>query len=354
MVQSGVSWSSRLKDISINLLLTLVSLALTMLVLEICFRLMGIQGEFHQPQKDNLQISSFPKFQSPLPFGFYPYSRMRSTYDSNPRGYFDSTNSIEHRFNAVGWRDSEHSLDKPSGTFRILGLGDSFLFGQGVKQPDVCLKKLETLLAEDLPEKNIETINAGNSGLNTNDQLNLLKARGLQYHPDLVIVHFVLNDVEIDKWTLPRPRPDFSPPDWLSGKSQLWGWSRQRLGRFIYGRSYVRDYLSAFNKDSPEWKRCQSAIREIEKLCNQHNVQLLFVLFPFFVELDGSYPFQQAHDTVHHFCKSMEIDILDLRNHYSNFSGPELWVHPTDQHPNELAHDIAAQAIAQHLRKSMR
>lgn len=32
--------------------------------------------------------------------------------------------------------------------------------------------------------------------------------------------------------------------------------------------------------------------------------------------------------------------------------GPELWVHPTDQHANELAHDVAGRTLARFLAES--
>ena len=37
---------------------------------------------------------------------------------------------------------------------------------------------------------------------------------------------------------------------------------------------------------------------------------------------------------------------LDLLPAFTGKSGPILWVHPTDQHPNEKAHAIAARQLA--------
>ena len=69
----------------------------------------------------------------------------------------------------------------------------------------------------------------------------------------------------------------------------------------------------------------------------------------FFHNLNGDYPFQVVHDTVREFCEAQDIAVLDLRTVYSEFSGPELWVHETDQHPNELAHAMAARAVVEHM-----
>ena len=78
-------------------------------------------------------------------------------------------------------------------------------------------------------------------------------------------------------------------------------------------------------------------------------IGLLVVIFPFFHELDGDYAFQPVHDIVRGHCEEEGIPVLDLRDAYSGFNGPELWVHPTDQHPNEIGHRIAADAIVRWL-----
>ena len=41
---------------------------------------------------------------------------------------------------------------------------------------------------------------------------------------------------------------------------------------------------------------------------------------------------------------------MDLRDAFPGFNGPELWVHETDQHPNEKAHELAAAAVFRYVR----
>ena len=74
-------------------------------------------------------------------------------------------------------------------------------------------------------------------------------------------------------------------------------------------------------------------------------------MFPFLHGLDGDYPFAPIHEVVRTFCHEEGIHTLDLRNAYRDYRGPELWVHPTDQHPNEIAHAIAASAICSNLQR---
>jgi hypothetical protein len=337
--------------------LVLVSLALTLLGLELLFRIVGVKGEFHQTRVD----VALPGPGSPdriLPYGFVPFATIRSQYDSDPRGYFEQGNSISHRFNSAGWRDVEHTVQKPAGTFRILGLGDSYLFGQGVKQEDVCLSKLGNLVNEAGRPYRVETINAGLSDMNTAVQSELLVHRGLAYNPNLVIVHFVLNDVEeVEALFRPGPKVEFfvdyvqiyQSPDWLSRRSYFWGWARQSYLRSVRAKRYIDQCIESFQTDSSKWDRCRRALLDIRDLTDERGIGLLFVIFPFFHDLDGDYPFQIIHDTVRSFCEQEGIHVLDLRDAYREYHGPELWVHPTDQHPNEIAHEIAARAIAAHL-----
>ena len=94
--------------------------------------------------------------------------------------------------------------------------------------------ELEGLLQADSAGE-VETINTGFPRMNTWWQLSSLRQRGLAYDPDLVLLFFVLNDVE-EKLGEPGPQLEFfsdyqalyQSPDRLSSVSHLWGWARQR------------------------------------------------------------------------------------------------------------------------------
>ena len=103
---------------------------------------------------------------------------------------------FEHRHNSLGFRDQEHDLAKPAGTFRVLGLGDSFTYGRGAAFEDTYLKVLEDRLnarAGDHPR--IEIIKAGIPGFFPEPERILLEHYGLSFAPDLVLVAFLPNDL---------------------------------------------------------------------------------------------------------------------------------------------------------------
>jgi len=333
--------------------LAATSFCAAVLVMEIVFRAAGIQARYYRPHTHAL-IREDDGPQQPAAEGFVPLANHRTVYYSDARNYFGDDTAVDHRFNSAGWRDVEHSIVKPPGTYRILGLGDSYLMGQGVHAEDLFFTRLGQLLNHAHLPVQVETINTGISGKNSADELQLLEHRGLAYDPDLVVVNFVPNDVETDLST-DKPLIEFyrnytsitQKPDWLSEYSYLWSWMRQRILQEVVARQYIKDCVASFNRDSKKWHDCRAALTGIVEKCRSHHVPIMLAVFPFYIELNGDYPFQPIHDRVDAFCLDNNVPVLDLREVYHDYSGPELWVHPTDQHPNELAHRLAAEALAE-------
>ncbi len=88
------------------------------------------------------------------------------------------------------------SYAKPRNTFRILCLGDSILFGPGVKYEESFSYQLETLLNKHFPTRNFEVINAAVSGWSPVEYLIYLKEEGYKFSPDLVLVSKFIDDID--------------------------------------------------------------------------------------------------------------------------------------------------------------
>lgn len=92
--------------------------------------------------------------------------------------------------NSVGLRGTrEYAFEPPAGTDRILLLGDSFTFGDEVSDEETWAVRL----AERLPGS--EVLNFGVHGYGHDQMLLSFVERGFRYHPDLVIVGFVRDDM---------------------------------------------------------------------------------------------------------------------------------------------------------------
>jgi hypothetical protein len=70
-------------------------------------------------------------------------------------------------------------------------------------------------------------------------------------------------------------------------------------------------------------------------------------IFPYLYKLDDDHPLKPLYGIVSRSCSDHKIPVLNLFDSYKGFNYPELWVHPSDQHPNARAHKIAAKALAQ-------
>jgi hypothetical protein len=112
---------------------------------------------------------------------------------------------IEIRANRWGLRDHEPEAKAP-GTFRILGLGDSFAFGWGVPLEATFLKRLEPLLDGSHPGVTHEVVSAGIPGYGTYEALHLLTSVGRSYEPDLVILAFYEGNDYLNNASAPRRR----------------------------------------------------------------------------------------------------------------------------------------------------
>lgn len=125
-----------------------------------------------------------------------PSTVLRFVYDGNPRGYFDASNAVDHTTNSLGFRGGEFTASKDSATTRIAFLGDSFTFGEGVKDGNVYPQQVAQQLHRRFPGRRFEAYNFGVGGYNTTQELFLLRNLVLKFQPDIVVLGYVPNDAE--------------------------------------------------------------------------------------------------------------------------------------------------------------
>jgi lysophospholipase L1-like esterase len=104
-------------------------------------------------------------------------------------GIFDTRVKV----NSVGFRDREHTLEKPAGARRVVLLGDSFLEAMQVPFDRSITPLLESRLQSGTGPT--ELINLSVSGTGTAREYLALREYGVRYKPDLVLLFFVGNDV---------------------------------------------------------------------------------------------------------------------------------------------------------------
>lgn len=106
-----------------------------------------------------------------------------------------STPQVSH--NALGLRGKERTHQKPAGTFRIVTLGGSSVYGsQDSNDNSVWSERVEQLLKKQLPAHPIEVLNGGCLGYNSFEMLAQFELRLLPLQPDMLIVYEAINDMK--------------------------------------------------------------------------------------------------------------------------------------------------------------
>lgn len=101
----------------------------------------------------------------------------------------------EYAINAQGFRDaSPHPVPKPPHIRRVLLLGDSFTFGQGVEYEHTWPVIVEQMLRR-RSIADLELVKAGVQGMDTRSELILLRRLAHPMEADAVVVGFLINDV---------------------------------------------------------------------------------------------------------------------------------------------------------------
>jgi lysophospholipase L1-like esterase len=289
-------------------------------------------------------------------------------------------------------RHKGYSLTRSPNTFRIVVLGDSYTFGQGVEKDKTFPAQLEKLLNGMGSNVKFEVINLGFCGLNTMTEVQLLSEygihpdtwapdpyyRGLAYQPDLVILEYTLNDsstswrepgqvksfddrfrngevvlrVNSGPYSLPLPdRIDkfFTMHSRLylalfSGYNQLLG----LLGLREAGTGAIESTLSRYQDNFDGWIWMNQALKQLSAIGRYTGTPLVIAIYPDMVRL-SSYPFAAAHQKVKSAAESAGIPTLDMLPSFQGKNERDLIATPFDAHPNAKAHAIAAQAIFEFL-----
>jgi len=98
---------------------------------------------------------------------------------------------------------------------------------------------------------------------------------------------------------------------------------------------------------SSGWEAVKAALRKGKSLSEKHGFQFIVSVYPVLIQLDDGYPFRNIHKTIEDYCVSLNITFVDLLDGFVGKKESELWVHPTDQHPNQVAHRIAGAELSE-------
>ncbi len=278
--------------------------------------------------------------------------------------------NVPIKVNSKGFRDVEHRLPKKEDTIRILGLGDSFMFGWGVGAQEIFFKRVEKLLSHAAGTR-VETINAGVPGWGLNQYYLYLKKAGVQYSPDLIVLAYFTDD-------LPASILEAIPANqrYRVGVSY-------RGGVFHYSRFYnfmksladhIRqknrpgrvEYLHDLETRRAEWAKqshylmvsreeqeekqvalLDTYLTRLNQITEQENATLIVLFIPDVSQLHHP-ELQHINEVLHNLTRDHGTAFLDMTQIFERAGDPStyyLW--PKDPHLNGLGHLKTAEALVE-------
>ncbi len=324
-----------------------------------------------------------------------------------------NTSHIRHRlrknikvsYNAKGWRDIEHQIQKPEGVFRILVLGDSYMEAYTVEFEQSFAYRLQ------LNAKNagydVEVINMGVGGYGTLQEYLVFEQFGKQYSPDLVLLAFyTMNDLRDNSLELSNldthPHLDSKQPDqwqiipadfeliqqrFLEAekryKTKASNWTRQSalyqlikrirsqpkqtkyeiLGSNAIGVSHCQDQPAY----SRAWITTERILTRLKNQVEKIGSELIVFTVPAIMEVDPDHMLQalsfttnpemfcleQAPGNLHlsQILSKLDVELIDLLPDFrKNFREHDVQLFPLDDgHWNAAGHALAAQRILSEL-----
>jgi hypothetical protein len=300
----------------------------------------------------------------PPPLRFlYP----QESYDFDPEightlrpGQTAFTHARRVRTNALGLRDHEVAPEPAPGTLRVLALGDSQTFGNGLDLADTWPKQLERLLQQHRAFR-WEVINAGIPGTDTWQDEILLVRLVEATNPHVVVQALYVNDVvpRFDPRSLEASAPTNTWSKritYLLKRSSLVTWTYHRVflpwrAQRLQRAGSVEDAVLAGREDERAergWRQVDCSLGNIKQLTDAQGATLLVAILPRRDQVSGDHPGRAYNERAHKVAAAHEIIALDMLPGLSEeyrVRGDALFIH-WDGHNAATANHVIAEQLA--------
>jgi lysophospholipase L1-like esterase len=270
-------------------------------------------------------------------------------FPSRTHGFAITFSSMNWYYRYGGPYDEEGYRERviPEGDFAgkkiMLLIGDSFLAGSGVRDIN---DRFSAHMQEALKNQFI-VVNRGQGGNDT--KLELASLRSYKHKPDLVVLCWVPNDIFVAAESVGYQFPNAPGYEDVNPVMRFFA-SRSYLGNYLYwSRPHVEfpgfaDLMKSLYKNQTVLDLHFKDLAAIKSVCDSLHAPLAVVLFPH-MNAESGY----CIEPIKQFLNSAGIPSLDLQPVYRNLPVADLIVNPNDAHPNEKAHQLAADAILEFL-----
>lgn len=246
------------------------------------------------------------------------------------------------RFNELGLRERPIGV-KPPGAARVLVLGDSVVFGWGVREEDTFARRLETELSRGRGRP-VETINSGVCSYNTVQEERFLERHGDALALDGVVLVYVENDVTPGR-PIPRDldtiRALWTSPDDAIPLLVCRSWTFCLLREIARG-ALAAPGASAAVRDAG-WSESMASLASVAAWCRERGIPLVAFLY-------RMTPSPKGDALLADLAALSARDGFPVSDTLPFFEGREL--RPLmnsflDSHPNARGHELVAQRMAE-------
>jgi len=250
-------------------------------------------------------------------------------------------------------RGPDCSAPKAPGTLRVMVLGDSITWGQGVRdEDDLYTSRLGLLLRKRKPQVEVAALARG--GRELIGHVEQTRKWGPELQPDVIVYQWYVNDIEIGDEQ--RPAADriwrrlFVHPV-LVRYSYLWFFLDYQADLLLpqHPKTYRAFLLENFGPGTPGWVRFETLFREWAAAAKALTPRVLVVLFP---HLEGStHPLATIHDQMRDLCRVTGVEVVDFVESLEDFRNDPRTLHatPYDAHPSAEVHARLAEVLDKRL-----
>jgi hypothetical protein len=337
------------KNFIFFILAIIASSLIILFFLEITLRLLGYETAFQGYERIGVEYIREPY--EDIPYVYPAYGSFSQHYSSNPNSYFSKfSNGVHYKINNYGFRDSDFFLSRNE-SVRIAFLGDSFCFGNGNKDNDIYSNIIERRLnSSSKLKRNYEIYNFCLGSYSTKNEAALYEKVVSKFNPDILVVWYFLNDIDYDNSIETQ---SFFRRGFNENKQSFFYKLRDNLVTFDLAfksfasirnhKELINYYRNSHKHDSLGFKSVDNALNKIEKISEINGTKTFLTIFPIIFKLSNEYPFKNEHKRIMKLSNSHNFITYDLFEALSDQSYRDLWVHPTDQHPNYLAHRLVGE-----------
>lgn len=278
---------------------------------------------------------------SPLEYELYPgVSRENRIPDTGV--------TWNYRINSDGFRGED--FDSEADRKRVLFIGDSYTFGWAVDQDEVLTESVKRVLVKPPYKLEIDAYNLGVPGYNTVQEYYLLNQVVDRYAPALVVLGYVMNDLEPQRSVPERPSVRYKYVI-----SWLLAFIKEQINYYIYdGKPILNTGINTntspritIRENGPKWAEGHQAFTDIVALCNSRSIPFLVVIFPSHnYAFDNRYPFRIIHKKVLMWADENGVRAVDMLRYMKSKNKNKEYRVEGDGHPNGRSFDEAAQVLA--------